>query len=800
VKTHALQVLELPRVLALVAGRAASPLGREAVLARQPVTVLSDVRRELVRVEETSRFLTEQPGWGPPPVPDARVALKRLTVEGSVLEPLELHVVGVLLASSRILKDEMERRPRRSAALESIRTLLVAERSLETEVARTVDAEGAVLDSASPELKRLRDSLRRAHTRIVKQLEAYLRTLPERAVVQDASVTLRGGRYAIAIRREAKGEVGGVVLDESATGGTLFVEPPIAMSLMNELGELEREEAREIRRILREITRRLQPIAAALTGAQDALVDFDSLYARARMAIEWRADAPEILPPGDDSFQIVEGRHPLLLARSDEVIPFDLSFEAGERVLVVSGPNTGGKSVFLKAMGLIAVLAQSGVLPPVRKGTRLPVFTQVFADIGDEQSIEGSLSTFSAHLANLREIVQAADRHSLVLVDEMGTGTDPAEGAALARAVLETLAERGALTIATSHLGALKHLDGEVSAVVNASLQFDPDRMEPTYQLVKGRPGRSYGLAIARRLGFPAEVLDRAEGHISGGQASMEDLLERLERQEKEARELVEGLAREREETARLRAELESRATDLRAREKDAERRASEEARRVLMEAREEVEEAIRQVKTADAEAVEEASRSARRRVEEAAKRHREGAAARQRGSRPSRPRRGARLEVGQRVRLSESGATGRLAEIKGARALVEAAGLRIEMALADLIPVEEGAITREATARSGTSSERRADAYVGSGPEPSTEVDLRGLRVDEVELELQRALDAAILGDLSELRIIHGKGTGAVRERVQELLRGDTRVREFRLGVVGEGGAGVTVAKVGGG
>jgi DNA mismatch repair protein MutS2 len=284
----------------------------------------------------------------------------------------------------------------------------------------------------------------------------------------------------------------------------------------------------------------------------------------------------------------------------------------------------------------------------------------------------------------------------------------------------------------------------------------------------------------------------------------MEDLLERLERQEKEARELVENLAREREVTTRLRAELEGREVELRAREKDAERRASEEARRVLMEAREEVEEAIRQVKTADAEAVEEASRSARRRVEEAARRHREDAArqrgSRERGSRPSRPRRGARLEVGQKVRLSETGATGRLAEIKGARALVEAAGLRIEMALADLVPVEEGAGARGAGTRAGATSARRADAYVGATPEPSTEVDLRGLRVDEVELELQRALDAAILGDLSELRIIHGKGTGAVRERVQELLRGDTRVREFRLGVVGEGGAGVTVAKVGGG
>jgi DNA mismatch repair protein MutS2 len=810
VKAHALQVLELPRVLALVADRAASALGREAVLSRRPATDVQDVRREIVRVEQTAAFLVERPGWGPPTIPDALTPLRRLSVEGSVLEPLELHALGVLLASSRTLGEEIDRRAQRYPALDSVRALLYAERPLETEIARTVDADGAVPDGASPELKRLRESLRRAHTRIVRKLEAFVRTLPERYVVTDASVTLRGGRYVIAVRREAKGEIGGVVLDESSTGATVFLEPPLAIELMNELGALEREEAREIRRILRELTRRLEPVADALSGSQEALVDFDSLQARARTALEWRAEAPEVLEPGAPSFGIVEGRHPLLLAQADAVVPFDLSFEDGERVLVVSGPNTGGKSVFLKAMGLLPVLAQSGILPPVRKGTRLPVFTQVFADIGDEQSIEGSLSTFSAHLANLREIVHGADAHSLVLVDEMGTGTDPAEGAALARAVLEELAERGAVTIATSHLGALKHLDGDGSKVVNASLQFDPDRMEPTYKLVKGRPGRSYGLAIARRLGFPAAVLDRAEQHISTGQADMEDLLERLERQEKEARRLVEVLAREQQETARLSAELERREAELGAREKTAEKRAREEARKVLMEAREEVEEAIRQLKSADAEAVEEASRSARRRVEEAARRQREGSGApahergsRQRGStRPRRAeRRAVRLEVGQRVRLTESGATGRLAEIKGARALVETSGLRIEMALADLVPVDETGGRFGAGAPDETPGRvaARGPAYVGPTPDPSAEVDLRGLRVDEVELELARALDAAILGDLTELRIIHGKGTGAVRERVRELLKSDGRVRDFRLGLVGEGGAGVTVAKVGG-
>jgi DNA mismatch repair protein MutS2 len=790
VNPHALAVLEFPRVLALVAGRAASALGREAVLARVPSTDARDVRRELTRVEQTAAFLAEKPGWGPPAIPDARAAVRRLLIEGSVLEPPELYVVGVLLESSRVLADEIDRRPTRYPALQSLRDLLFSERVLEVEIKHTVDADGAVLDSASPELKRVREALRRAHSRIVRKLEEFVRTLPERFVVADASVTIRNGRYVIAIRREGKGEVGGVVVDESATGATLFVEPPLGIELMNELGELEREEAREIRRILRELTRRVSPAGELLAGSQEALVDFDALHARARTQLEWRAETPEVLDAGASSFAVVGGRHPLLLARQGDVVPFDLELEAGERVLMVSGPNTGGKSVFLKAMGLLAALTQSGVIPPVKKGTRLPVFTQIWADIGDEQSIEGSLSTFSAHLVNLKDIVTHADAKSLVLIDEMGTGTDPAEGAALARAALEALARKGAVTIATSHLGALKQLAEGGSGIVNASLQFDPDRMEPTYRLLKGRPGRSYGLAIARRLGFPSELIDTAEGFVSHAQVDMESLLEKLERREKEARELVERLEREHQTASALRAEVERREAEVTARERSAERRAREETRRVLMEARGEVEEAIRQVREADSEAVEEASRQARRRIEEAARRQAESRPREDRADRHGGP-----VEVGQRVRMSETGTTGTVVAVRDGRALIETGGLRFEMAVEDVVPVQESASERRRDRAA-----RRAPAYVGPTPDPTSEVDLRGLRVEEVDLELARALDAAILGDLTEVRIIHGKGTGAVRARVLELLRADRRVREFRLGLPNEGGAGVTIAKVGSG
>jgi len=798
VNAHALKVLEFHQALAVVAARAASPLGRAAVLALTPASQAQEVRRELARVSETRQFLIDRPGWGMPPVPDARGAIERLEIEGCVLEPLELFAVATLLASSRALSREVDVGSDSHPALAPLRELLYQDQATENTIARTVDEEGQVLDTASGDLKRIRSGLRRAHTRIVQKLEAYARSLPARIAVADASVTVRDGRYVIPVRREGRGEVGGIIHDESATRGTVFVEPPVAIALMNELRDRERDEQREIRRVLGQLTEHLAPYAGALRGVQSALVDFDSLHARARMAIEWRGEAPEVLEPGSDTLVIEGGRHPLLLAQGSDVVPFDLVLDPGERALVVSGPNTGGKSVFLKALGLIATLTQSGVVPPLRKGSSLPLFHDVFADIGDEQSIAGSLSTFSAHLENLKEIFAGADRASLVLIDEMGAGTDPAEGAALARSIIEGLVARGALSVITSHLGALKTLDRDGSGIVNASLQFDPDHMKPTYHMVKGRPGRSYGLAIARRLGMPTQLLDRAEGHLSAGEVRVEELLETLESRDREACELIARLDRESTEAERLRSALEERECELHQREKVAERRAREDARKLLMEARSEVDEVIKEVRSAvDSKEVEEAARRARAQVEDAARRQLKRARVAGGTGAPD-------LVPGQRVRLP-GGATGAVVEIEDSRALVEVGALRIELPTTDLGPVEgivlpEGVGDRAKGGHWKDRPARRASGRGWGGPDadPMGKVDLRGFRYDEVELELGRALDAAVVGDVSDLCIIHGKGTGAVRARVQELLKRDERVKEFRLGLQGEGGAGVTVVKVG--
>jgi DNA mismatch repair protein MutS2 len=785
----ALEVLEFGRVLEGVARRAVSDLGKDAVRALRPTTDPQWARLELERVAEVMAFLGEEGDFVPPTAPDAQAALARLAMEGGVLEPGQLLVLAEVLGQTRLLHDGLSRGEGSYPHLRSLREVLFRSPDLENRILGIVGEDGTVLDSASPELKRIRSDLRRIHSRIVQRLESYLKGLPNRFRVEDASVTVREGRYVIPVRREGKGEVGGIVHDESATGHTLFVEPPLALELMNELRELERAEIREVQRILREVSDELRPAREGLAANVEALVAFDSRYARARTALEWDGHVPELAGPGDRGALVVtQGRHPILLLKAEEaVIPFDLALEPDERVLVVSGPNTGGKSVFLKSLGLITLLAQAGIVPPVGPKTRLIVVHRVFTDIGDRQSIQESLSTFSAHLARLMEILEGADAESLVLIDEMGTGTDPAEGAALARAVLETLVGRGVRAVVTSHLGALKTLDVAGSGIVNASLQFDPDRIEPTYQFVKGRPGRSYGLAIARRLGVPDGVLDRAESLMDTGETNLEDLLARLERQEAEARELSAHLEAEREETLRLRTELQGREVRLREAERSADARASADARKLLMEAREEVESAIRELREAGGEALEEASRAARRKVEQAAERHRKLSQERAGKTPASAPA----VRTGDRVKVLGSGARGIVESVRDGKASVVAGPLRMQVPVHELEVVESAA----EVAASGPRRARGSSTWTLPEVQGSSEVDLRGMRVSEVDVALPRAVDAAVLDGLGEIRIIHGKGTGALRVRVDELLAGDARVVDHRLGGIGEGGAGVTVA-----
>jgi DNA mismatch repair protein MutS2 len=790
--THALALLDLPRALATVAERATSALGAGHVRQLEPRTDRVWLDAEHARVAGMRALVTAEERWSPERVPDAAAALQRLRVAGAGLNAPELQSLGILLRSARRARESLadERRPAAGrAVLAALRERLVANRAAEEAIEKTIDDEGRVRDDASPPLRRIRRELAAAHGELIRILEREIARLEEHQRVADASVTVRNGRYVMPVRRGAHVVVGGIVHDTSATGATLFVEPPAAIAFGNKIRELEVEEQREVDRILLDLTDRVRPHRDELIASLEALIELDSLYARARYAAEFRCASIELASPRE-GFAIVGGRHPLLLAQGLEVVPFDLDLTRDERTLLVSGPNTGGKTVLLKAVGLLSMLAQCGVPVPVEPGTRLAVFDDVFADIGDEQSIEASLSTFSAHLRNLAEILRLASDRSLALVDELGSGTDPVEGAALGGAILESLTARGVLTLATTHLGALKQLAGEVPGIVNASLQFDAVALAPTYRLIKGIPGRSYGISIARRLDLSPAVIARAEERMPIDERNAAALIESLERRDTELTE------REREATAmsedaRSRAHrIAEREAKVREREREVERASRQEARRYLLEARAEVERTIAELKRGAADS-DDAARAARQQVERMATEQGEALRGMDREERaPAEGETGSPvpLRPGDTVRVGTlGGRPGRVVEIRESEAIVAVGVMKLAVPVTTLRRSE------------AAQPVERAVTLVGDTPElhAPSEVDLRGMRPEEAETAVLGALDSAIRADLKELRIIHGKGTGALRATVAEMLRKDTRVRSFRLGAWNEGGTGVTVAEL---
>ena len=788
--SHAIEVLEFRGALDVVGRHASSAVGAAAVRALEPLEPAA-AAAEIELVAEGIRLLGREGGWPMPPVPDLYGPIGRIRLEGYVWDGPTLRDGARLVASARSARRTLLAQEAEAPGLAAIAHPLCELPRLQEAIERAIDEDGEVRDDASPELRRLRREIQTARGRIVGRLTEYAAKLPAHIQVQDASVSVRDGRYVIPVRREGRSEVGGIVHGESQTGATLFIEPPVAIEMMNRLRELEAAELREVQRILRELSASVREHAEELALSLDALVRIDTVYARARYAVEVDGHPPQVFPAAQGPLTVVQGRHPLLLAQGEEVVPFDLRMEEGERTLIISGPNTGGKTVLLKAIGLLTLLARSGVVPPVGPGTRLPLFNSIFADIGDEQSIEASLSTFSAHLKNLRETLAGANADSLVLIDEIGSGTDPLEGAALAQAILLELTRRGSFTVATTHLGALKLLATEDPRIVNASLQFDAERLQPTYRLLKGVPGQSYGLAIARRLGLPDEVLEGAEAALPEGERDVARLLLELEAKEQRLGEMNRELAAQLAETQALRAELERRERDLARREKDAERRARQQARDLLMRSRSEVEAAIEQVRgAADEAALEEAARAARRRVEEAARRQRERTPTLTTTKQAKRPP--AELQVGARVRIESLGRTGTLLELRDSRAVVDAGGMRLQLPAEDLTMLPPGDQEPGPARPRGRPAGGRFEADLDASPE----VDLRGLRVDELELRLGRGIDAALMAGLPTFRIIHGKGTGALRAQVQELLRADPRVASFRPGERYEGGTGVTIVE----
>ena len=780
-----IETLELPKVLALLAAEAATDEGKERAMSLRPMTDPDDVKRAL---DETTAAVDLISLRGSPSfagVKPVAASLQRADM-GGALNTRELLDIAAVLRCARGAM-EYAAGSGEKTPLDPLFRGLTANRYLEDRITGSILSEEEIADAASPELADIRRH-KRATASKVRDILQRLISSNQSKYLQEPIITQRNGRYVVPVKSECKNDVPGLVHDLSASGGTFFIEPMGVVKANNELRELEAREKKEIERILAELSAECAAHKEDIRQDYDFLILLDGIFARAGLSLRMRGMPPKIVERG---IFFERARHPLL--DRDTAVPNDLRLGEDFDTLVVTGPNTGGKTVTLKTLGLLVLMAQCGLHIPASGESRMPVFDRVLADIGDEQSIAQNLSTFSSHMVNIVGILGEADDRSLVLFDELGAGTDPVEGAALAAAIIEETRSLGSLVAATTHYAELKVYAMSTQGVENASCEFDVETLAPTYKLLIGIPGKSNAFAISRRLGLAEHVIDAAAGRVSAENIRFEDVLGQLDRQRQEMereKESARLARREAEEYRRQAREYRDTLDKARAR---AVEKANAEARTILSEAREAAEDTFRELdemrrrskKEQDWQRVNEA-RSGMLRDLNAAE-DKLGAAPAQPVPPPTRP-----AVKGDTVELVKMpGTKAQVLDVKKDGTLQLQAGILKLTAKQDEVRVTEGETQKSVK----KVMEHAAHQLRSLGASP--EVDLRGLTGDEAVVELDRFLDNAVMGKLSEVRIIHGKGTGAVRKAVREHLKRSPYVKAFRPGHYGEGEDGVTVAEL---
>ena len=624
--------------------------------------------------------------------------------------------------------------------------------------------------------------MRITNERVREKLNNMIKSQTTQKYLQEPIITMRNGRYALPVKAEYRAQVGGLVHDQSGSGATLFVEPAAVVELGNEYKRLQSEEKTEIERILAGLTALAAPYADELYGSLLILGTLDVVFSKAVLARELRAQRPELT--SDGFLSIKAGRHPLI--DPDKVVPIDIWLGDEWKTLIVTGPNTGGKTVTLKTVGLFALMAMSGMFLPAELGTKMPMFSEVFADIGDEQSIEQSLSTFSSHMKNVVSILERAGKSSLVLLDELGAGTDPIEGAALAQAILETLYDQGATTLATTHYSEIKAFALMHEGMQNASMEFDVDKLAPTYRLLVGIPGKSNAFEIAKRLGLSESVITRSAEYLEKNDVAFEDVLSNAEQARRDAEKLRDEARQAGYEAERIRSALEKEQKKLDTEKTLLRQKAREEARRTVAETRAEMEKLIRDlrsVKDIDQKALERAIQQAR----DSARKHEERLSEKRAGNAEKTGDIPAHVIPGQRVHIAslDQDATVLKSENDRGDVAVQVGVIKMSVSINDLCVAEPK-----------KEKQRAGGKVVLSAPNEGSrlELDLRGKLVDEAVMEIDRFIDESSILGISEFSVIHGKGTGALRTGVQNYLRSNPRVKSYRIGAYGEGDAGVTV------
>jgi len=715
---------------------------------------------------------------------------------GGRLEAKDLLDIQNTLVATRNLRRSLEKMAVDYPHLSELALNLPAPAGLVEAISHTIGENGEVLDSASPKLGVIRREIRIAHERLMSRLQKYITDPKTVSMLQDALITQRDGRYVIPLRAEFKGQVQSIVHDQSSSGATLFVEPLPVVELNNKYREMQLAERDEVQRVLSEISQQVGEHAGEIIPGIDALAELDLAFAKAKYADELGAAEPILnrLEPDPEKasrqslIRLLQARHPLLDPRS--VVPIDVVLDPHTFAVIITGPNTGGKTVSLKTVGLLVLMAQSGLHIPTQSGSELVLFKSVWADIGDEQSIEQSLSTFSGHITNIVRILKKVDRQSLVIIDELGAGTDPQEGAALARAILSYLLERDVTTFVATHYPELKTFAHTTPGVVNASLEFDLHSLRPTYHLTIGLPGRSNALAIAERLGLPVEIITAAKSEIDPSELRTDDLLDAIHRERKLARKERQKAENARADVHRLRRELTERLEKIEEERQAAIDKARAEGELEVAILQEQLKNLRQDLKNAHQpldvlEDIQEQVEILEEKIQKPAKAHIK-----------RKPVPKDELRLGEKVILSSLKKEGIITSMGAEDVEVQIGSLRIRARLNEI--QRKGQDAPEADIPVPNPMPGRGPVHsVGLAPSPGMELDLRGQRSEEALALLEDYLDRAFLAGMPFVRIIHGKGTGKLRSEVRRTLQGHPHIASFDEGQEKEGGAGVTVVKM---
>ncbi len=785
----AYQTLEYYKITERLAAHAASAGGKKLCLALEPMQSLEQITAAQAETADALSRVYRRGSLYLAGAKDVRASLKRLEV-GSSLNILELLDICTLLETAGKAKQYARQNDGREEEPDSLDPLFSALEPcalLSQEIRRCILSEDEISDDASPALRSVRRSIRTANDRIHSTLSGMVNG-SARSYLQDAVITQRNGRYCIPVKAEYRSQVPGMIHDQSSTGSTLFVEPMAVVRLNNDLKELYLKEQEEIEHVLESLSGQAASCTEAIAQDYELLTELDFIFAKAVLAKEMKATCPVFNE--ERQILIKEGRHPLL--DPGKVVPVTIRLGQDYDLLIVTGPNTGGKTVSLKTTGLLTLMGQAGLHIPAAQNSQLAVFDEVYADIGDEQSIEQSLSTFSSHMTNIIRILKEASLNSLVLFDELCAGTDPTEGAALAIAILSHLHKMGIRTMATTHYSELKVFALSTPGVENACCEFNVETLSPTYRLLIGIPGKSNAFAISSKLGLPGFLIEDARGHLSEQNESFEDLLSDLESSRRTIEQEQEEIREHKEEIRSLREALEKKQEKLDSQRERILREANEQARRILQEAKDYADQTMKDFHKFGKAGISASEMEAERaRLRERIKKT-EKKLSQPKEQKPKRALRPSDLHLGDTVRVLSLNLTGTVSSLPDARGnlFVQMGILRSQVKLSDLELVEEAVITAKQFQKSSTGKIK-----MSKSASVSTEINLIGMTVDEALAHLDKYLDDAYLAHLPSVRIVHGKGTGALRKAVQGLLKRNKYVKSYRLGEFGEGDAGVTIA-----